>query len=104
MELVDVDEGIVVGEDVDEDDGDDSDVEATQHETAELLKRIEKNKTGSHEPNEAEVIKSIDLINFMVFTALFLLSDISVTVAFTSLLETRSILSSATTVLENPLF
>ena len=52
--------------DVEEDEGDDSDIEATQHENAELLKRIENNKSGAHRANEAEVIKSIDLINFMV--------------------------------------
>ena len=77
MEEVDIDEGIVVGGDGDEDDGDESDIEATQHEAAELLKRIEKSRTGTHKPNEAEGIKSIDLVNFMVLQSCFSLTLVS---------------------------
>ena len=65
IEEVEIDDGIEMA-DVEEEDGDDSDVEATQHENAALLQRIEESRSGVNKVNEAEVIKSIDLINFMV--------------------------------------
>ena len=96
MEEVDVDEGIEMGEgDDNEPEEDDSDIEATQHENAQLLQRIEKSRSGVHTPNEAEVIKSIDLINFMV-PSLRAASHISVTVVFTYRSEIESISSSVT--------
>ena len=64
IEQVEIDDGIEMA-DVEED-GDDSDMEATQHENAALLQRIEESRSGVNKANEAEVIKSIDLINFMV--------------------------------------
>lgn len=77
IEEVEIDDGIEMGDIDEEDEGDDSDVEATQHENTQLLQRIENSRSGVHKANEAEVIKSIDLINFMVFT-LLIVADFSV--------------------------
>jgi hypothetical protein len=64
--LEDVDQGIEYEEDA-EDDGGDSDIEATQREGEQLRRRIaDRQKRDADRSNGQCVIKSIELFNFMV--------------------------------------
>lgn len=72
-----VDEGIEITEIGSEESGDESEVEATQRQRAQIQQRVRDRRSGdsvssparfssNKKPNECDVIKSIELFNFMV--------------------------------------